>query len=256
MKALGIIPARGGSTGLPGKNLRKVAGEPLIAYACRVADTSSLDVTIVISDDAEILNYARGTPGVVSLSLVEDLANGSVVDASRFALLQARAWEQQYDAVVLLQPDSPIRLPTDIDACLKMLDDNPGADGVISVYKVEDAHPAHMYEMDANERIWVNWSSSSGDEVAPRQVLPPIYHRNGAIYVVRQETLMKVGWIPHKKLGYVMPRELSLTIDTEFDLMMAERQVQLWKEGKLTKPESSGLTLSPSRQNPSPAWMG
>lgn len=251
MKALGIIPARGGSDGVPGKNLRKVAGEPLIVYAIRAGRCSSLSGLALMSEDSEILDVALSL-GCSYWRLPKDLANGSVVDATRFAI---RYVDSSVDTLVLLQPDSPIRLPTDIDACLKMLEDNPNTDGVISVYKVEDAHPAHMYHMVQNGLLAQN-EGYGHYETAPRQKLWPAYHRNGAIYAVRRETLMTEGWIPKRKLGYVMPRELSLTIDTEFDLMMAERQVQLWKEGKLTKPASSGLTLSPSRPNPSPAWMG
>lgn len=250
MKALGIIPARGGSEGVKSKNLRVVAGEPLIAYAIRAGQCSSLSYLELISDDTYILSLAKSL-GCAAVKLTQSLADGPVVEACRVICRAALA----FDTVVLLQPDSPIRLPTDIDACLKMLDDNPDADGVISVYKVEDAHPAHMYHMADTNGIWVTtrWDDQ---EVGPRQNLEPMYHRNGAIYAVRRDVLMNEGWIPKNKLGYVMPRELSLTIDTEFDLMMAERQVQLWKEGKLTKPASSGLTLSQSRQNPSPAWMG
>ena len=254
MRALGIIPARGGSDGVKGKNLRKVAGEPLIAYAIRAGQCSSLSELVLITDSGQAAEIAM-FQHCSTYSLVKTLADGPVVDACRYAFHHAETIHPGFDVAVLLQPDSPIRLPTDIDACLKMLDDNPDTDGVISVYKVEDAHPAHMYELH-DGKLSNSWSSYSAWEVGSRQEKPTIYHRNGAIYAVRRETLMIEGWIPKRKLGYVMPRELSLTIDTEFDLLMAERQVQLWKEGKLTKPASSGLTLSPSRQNPSPAWMG
>ncbi len=237
MRTLGIIPAKGSSSGVENKNMRKIAGEPLIAYALGL----QMQHLVLMTDDTQIAAYAKKQI-VGTVHLPRDLALGPVVDASRYALISYEEhFGTDFDTIVLLQPDSPIRTPLDIDNCLKMLEDNSDTDGVISVYKVEDAHPAHMYELGGHGYLIPNiWD----EEVGPRQILPPIYHRNGAIYAVRRETLMNEGWIPKKKLGYVMPRELSLTIDTEFDLLMAERQVQLWKEGKLTKTASSTSTSS------------
>lgn len=237
MKALGIIPARGGSEGVKNKNLRVVAGEPLIAYAIRVGPSD----TLVMTDDPEISRYAEGRV----IALTQAQADGSVVDASRYALLRLESLHGfEYDSVVLLQPDSPIRLPTDIDNCLKMLEDNPTADGVLSVCRVEDEHPAHMYRPVVKElgfdEPWLA-SLDRDHEVGSRQGLPPVYRRNGAIYAVRRQALMEQGWLPAWKLPYVMPRELSLTIDTEFDLLMADYQVRLWKEGKLWSSENPSL---------------
>lgn len=229
-----MIPARGGSKGVHRKNVRTVAKEPLIAYAIRTAQASTLLTTFVTStDDEEIAELARrhGSPVVQRPpELAGDESN--VVTAMLHALgEEERNSGQTYDGIVLLQPTSPIRTGDDVDAVIGMLMDDPTADSVVSVYVVEDSHPGRMYTLRGEE--WLE--PMYGDwERALRQELPSVYHRNGALYACRRELLTDCHMVMgRRKKAYVMPRKFTTNIDDEVDLLYADLVVGLWKEGRL-----------------------
>lgn len=232
-RVLGIIPARAGSKGVVGKNLRPVAGQPLIAHAIRAAAESRRLSAFVVTTDGEAIAAAarqRNCPVVLRPdALAQD-------DTPMPPVLQhAVRWAEDahhttYDAVVLLQPTSPIRTGDDIDAVIELLFE-PGIDSVISVCPVEDEHPARMYTLDASGGMIPLWPDS---EMQRRQDLPDLYHRNGALYATRRGVLMDDGVIvgPRRR-AYVMPRKYLVNVDDERDLMIAEVVVGRWLEGKL-----------------------
>jgi CMP-N-acetylneuraminic acid synthetase len=211
-----IIPARGGSKGVPGKNKRVVGGRPLIAWSLSAArEAQSIDRIIVTTDDPDIAAIARAEGAEVV-----DRPDAHAGDASPVIDAVLHALETiglpQPAAVALLQPTSPIRTGADIDAALALFE-RTGVP-VCSVCRAEDAHPARMYRVeDGHLRALV-------PELAAlrRQDLPPVYHRNGALYVFGPRQLERREIIADDMLAYEMPGECAINIDTELDLMLLE----------------------------------
>lgn len=223
-KAVAIIPARGGSKGVLHKNRRDVAGLPLISYTLRAARAATcLDRIIVSTDESEIADIAR-QEGAEVLMRPADIAGDEspVIEAVRHALEEIERKDGfTADAMVLLQPTSPFRTGADIDAAIALFRSND-ATPVCSVYRCEDNHPARMYEVqDGHLR-------SLFPELAAvrRQDLPPIYHRNGAIYVFGKREVAMGRIIVEDMIPYVMPFESSVNIDTELDLLLMKAIVE------------------------------
>lgn len=219
-KSLGIIPARGGSKGVPRKNERLVANRPLIAYTIEAAKRSTLLTQFVVStDDKEIaaLSERLGAPVVWR---PEHLAadDTPMLPVVQHALQKLEDDCGRFEYVVVLQPTTPLRQADDIDEALRLLM-NSGADSVISVYRVEDHHPARMYRV-VDEKL-VPYDSEPEDRL--RQTLPAVYHRNGAIYGCRRALIDESATlIGSHTVPYIMPRERSINIDDEMDLAFAD----------------------------------
>ena len=234
MRALAVIPARGGSKGVPGKNLREVGGVPLIVHALRAADEArGLDLVVVSTDDEAIARVAR-TNGARVIIRPPELATDDAPVAP--VLIHAlRSVESDgtgpFDLVVLLQPTAPIRTGAHIDDAARLMERHPSADSVISVCASEDLHPGRMYLLPDDgtmEAVWPEWERS------PRQSLPAVYHRNGAIYIVRRETLLEDGLVIGRfPVPFVMPAAYLANVDDERDLIIADALVRAWKEGRL-----------------------
>jgi CMP-N,N'-diacetyllegionaminic acid synthase len=227
LRVLGVIPARGGSKGVPRKNLRPVAGQPLVAHAIRSAQESErLSTFLTTTDDEEIARVASACGSPV-LRRPPGLAadETSMVDVVLHALSHAEhETGDEYEAVALLQPTSPVRTGKDIDAALEILETDPEVDAVISVVPTEDEHPARMYRMDGRGELVSFWPTL---ETAQRQDLPALYYRNGAIYAVRRVVLVeKRTMMGDRKRPYVMSREQLVNVDDERDLVIAEAVVQ------------------------------
>ncbi len=219
LRALGIIPARGGSKGVPRKNIRPVAGRPLIGYTIAAAAGSQLLTHYVVStDDDEIAAVARAE-GAPVLRRPPELAADDMpmLGVLQHALRERAAAGDHYDAVVVLQPTTPLRQPADIDSSLRMLMDGD-ADSVVSVYVVEDHHPARMYRL-------VDGCLEPYEHEPPgrlRQALAPVYHRNGAIYACWTRLLDQGLLLGGRLRPYLMPRARSVNIDDELDLALAD----------------------------------
>ncbi len=233
MKVLGLIPARGGSKGVPRKNLRPVAGEPLLAYAVRAAlDSRRLTAVVTSTDDPEIAALAGELGSRVLLRPAELAADDTpMVPVALHALEhEERELGEPFDALVLLQPTSPIRTGADVDAVIEILAGEPRVDTVISVSAMDDVHPARMYRLGEDgvlEPLWSEW------ETAQRQDLPVVYYRNGALYAVRRRALIDHrSLMAGRKRAYVMPREQLVNVDDERDLLIADLLVGRWKAGR------------------------
>lgn len=221
MKVIGIIPARGGSKSVPHKNIRPLGGVPLIAHTIRAAQASrGLARTIVSTDSAEIARVCREhgaeVPFIRPASLAQD--DTATLPVLLHALEQLA---ESYDAVMVLQPTSPLRTPEDIDRSIELLAATPEADAVISVVKVGDHHPARMKTI---ENGWLaNPPFAELAEGMPRQALPAFYLRNGAIYLTRVSILRGRQSLQGRHcLPYIMPEERSVNIDAETDFLLAE----------------------------------
>ena len=224
LNVLGVIPARGGSKGVPGKNIKPLAGIPLIAYTIRASINSKYLTRVIIStDNEEIANISQKYGGEVPFLRPPDLAtdNANAIPVIQHALTTLEKNEDAviYDFVVMLQPTSPFRTEKDIDGAIKLLDQT-GADSVISVVDVCSHHPARMKYLEGNKLIDPPLAESYENQ--PRQELISMYIRNGAIYATRKDVLMDGSFKGHDCRGWIMPPERSLNIDTEMDFKHAE----------------------------------
>ena len=220
-RALGIIPARGGSKGVPRKNIRRVAGKPLITHTIDAAKASKRLTRFVVStDDKEIASVARSCDCEVLHRPAELAADDTpMLPVVCHALEAVEADEgKRFDYAVILQPTVPLRTADDIDRALELLVET-GADSVISVYQVFDHHPVRMYRL-VDGRL-VSYAPEPPGRL--RQDLSPVYHRNGAIYAFRRELIEKAGtFIGPDTRPLIMPRERSINIDDELDLLLAD----------------------------------
>lgn len=226
-RILGLIPARGGSKGLPGKNIRPLAGKPLLAWTIEAARGSRyLDRIVLSSDDEAILACGRQwgaeTPFVRPRHLAADDAPGMAV------VLHALEQLPGYDWVVLLQPTSPLRLAQDIDAAIERLHDC-GAPACVSVTAV-DKSPYWMYFLSGEHCLQPVLPLS--ERAVNRQCLPDIYVLNGAVYVAEIAGLQASGsFLGGGAVAYVMPASRSVDIDTERDFALAEAELAAVREG-------------------------
>jgi CMP-N,N'-diacetyllegionaminic acid synthase len=221
-RVLAIIPARGGSKGVPRKNVRLLADKPLIAWSIACAEQSIyIDRCIISTDDEEIADVSRAWGGEVPFLRPPELAQDDTPGIA--PVLHAIAEVTGYDYIVLLQPTSPLRSSADIDGCIEALLEK-GAPSCVSV-SLTDKSPLWMYTLDrAGEMIPI---MEVEDRAKPRQQLPPIYVLNGAVYVAERQWLEdRNGFLGNETVAYVMPQERSLDIDTIEDFMRAEYRIQ------------------------------
>ena len=222
MKILGIVPARGGSKGVPGKNIRPLAGKPLIVHTLEAAHASGLAQVIVTTDDPSIAAVARAAGGSVPFVRPAELATDTAksIDVALHALQVMEQREgMRYDAIMLLQPTTPFRTTADIDQAISLLEHNPEADSVISVVDVEAFHPARMKYMEGDRLIDPPFCEAYENQ--NRQELRPMFIRNGAIYLTRRKTLLAKSYKGDVCMGLVMPNERSINIDTLHDFEYA-----------------------------------
>lgn len=227
MNILGLIPARGGSKGVPGKNKKVLAGKPLIIHTIDAALSSSLTNFIVSTDDSAIATLATYAGASVPFMRPENLATDTAksIDVVKHALNTMEELEgRQYDAVMLLQPTAPFRTAADIDAAIGLLEASPDADSVISVADVEAYHPARMKYIRDGKLIDPPFAEAY--ESQNRQELTPMYIRNGAIYLTKRATILNHSFKGTTCLAYVMPAERSVNIDTLQDFEFAEWMYQ------------------------------
>jgi CMP-N-acetylneuraminic acid synthetase len=212
-----MIPARGGSKGIPRKNIKPLCGKPLIAYSIEAARNSrSVSALYVSTEDAEIADVARSF-GAQVLARPPEIARDEtpMADVVRQVLREAGSG---FDVFLLLQPTSPMRTPEDIDLSLAIFAD-PAVQSVLSVCNVEDHHPYRMYRIEDGRLAALHPKFLVGN----RQVLPPIYQRNGAIYACRTALFERTGCLwDEQPAAYVMPRNRSVNIDEPLDFEMAE----------------------------------
>lgn len=217
-RVLAIIPARGGSKGLPRKNVLPLAGKPLIAWTIEAARGSRyIDRCIVSTDDHEIKEVAQQWGGEVPFLRPAELAQDDT--PMRDVIVHALDLCPGYDYVVLLQPTSPLRISADIDGCLETLVRSTSTTAV-SVTEV-DKPPFWMFRMDCAGRLVPLMENAA--PILRRQDAPTVYVLNGAVYVGTPAAYRAEGpFVRADTLGYPMPRERSVDVDTEFDLKLCE----------------------------------
>jgi len=228
-KVLAVIPARGGSKGVPRKNIRLLGGKPLIAHTIGSAleVRNRLHRVIVSTDDREIARIAEQYGAGLPFLRPDDLAEDHVPMVP--VLQHAVRWIEHQDDIrldwiLLLQPTVPFRSSKDIQAALE-LGQQGGCDSVISVVQVFATHPILMKRIDHDCLLPYFIEEKEGTRRQDYQ--PPAYMRNGAIYLTRRDILMEAGSIWGGVIRpYVMPPERSINIDSELDLKLAELMLQ------------------------------
>ena len=228
MKVLGVIPARGGSKGVPRKNLVSMGGKPLIEYTIKVAleVSSRVSPLVVSTEDEEIAEVALGLGAEVPFVRPDELAGdrAASVDVLRHAISQVESNRGSvFDWVLLLQPTSPFRTRGDIESALDLASAG-GCDSVISVVPVVESHPAYIKRI-VNDRL-EPFCVEEVEGTRRQDLQPPAFKRNGAIYLTRRDIVMVERSIWGSSIcPYVMPPERSINIDTPLDLLLAEAQL-------------------------------
>lgn len=217
---IAIIPARGGSKGVKNKNIRYLAGKPLIAYTIECAlQANGVDRVIVSTDDEEIARVCREHGAEVPFLRPQELAtdNAKAIDVYLHAIHYLRDIEKkELEEIVVLLPTCPLRLPMDIDRAIDLFR-NKNADSVISYTKEHHPISWHKYLTEEGE-----FEDIFESDLANRQDLRTSYYPNGAIYVFRS-TLLEVGeYYSEASYAYLMPADRSVDIDEETDLLYAE----------------------------------
>jgi N-acylneuraminate cytidylyltransferase len=219
---LGVIVARGGSKGLPGKNLRTLAGKPLVVHTVEAAlACSALSRTVLSTDDPGILAAGRQAgcpaPFVRPAELAGD--RSSTVDVTLHAVdWLARHERFVADVVVLLPATAPLRRAEHIGGALGVLRDDTAAEAVVAVTEAD--YPPYWMLAEENRRL--RWLFPEGAAVDHRQDLPRAYRPNGSIYAIHVPALRaQRTFYPRATAPYVMPREASVNIDTDLDFLLA-----------------------------------
>jgi len=225
MRVLGIITARGGSKGIPRKNIRLLAGKPLLQYTAEAAHAAThLTRTILSTDDPEIVEVGRACGVEVPFLRPPELARDDTptLPVIQDTVRRLEAAGEHFDAVLILQPTNPLRRPEDIDGSIELLEQT-GADSVISFVDVGEKHPARMKFIDDKGRV-IDPPFAEAFEGQRRQDLPKLYLREGSIYLTRRDVLMNHNSIKGRDCrAWMIPEERACNIDTLFDWFIAEQ---------------------------------
>jgi CMP-N,N'-diacetyllegionaminic acid synthase len=234
MTVLGIVPARGGSKGIPRKNIAPLLGKPLLKYTAEAALSAKLLTTTVLStEDEEIARIGRECGLVVPFVRPQELAHdGSpTIPVLQDVVRKLEARGERYDAVFILQPTNPLRRPEDIDGAIELLEQTR-ADSVISFVDVGEKHPARMKFISSDGRV-SDPPFAEEFEGQRRQDLPKIYLREGSVYLTRQPILMEQNSVQGRDCrAWIIPQERYCNIDTPLDLFIAEQMLKyrVWEK--------------------------
>lgn len=226
MKILGIIPARGGSKGIPNKNIVDFLGKPLIARTIETALDSNVFAKIIVSTDSqEIADISSSYGAEVPFLRPSDLAGDSIgaIDVDIHTIQWLEKHESfNADYIIHLQATSPFRTAEDIRNVINLAVEKD-ADSVISLSVVSE-HPNWMKLVSKEGKIS---SFLEEDQITSRQKLPEIYRLNGAIYMVKTSKFVdERTWFFEKTYAYIMSRQASIDIDEPFDLEIARLLAQ------------------------------
>jgi CMP-N-acetylneuraminic acid synthetase len=231
-RVLGLIPARGGSKGVPRKNLRLLCGNPLLQYTAEAAlGASRLSRVVLSTEDAEIAELGQRCGLEVPFSRPPELAQDEtpMLPVAQHAVRMLEAEGDRFDALCLLQPTNPLRRSEDIDACIELLEESD-ADAVMTVLPVPAEYNPHwVYFKNASGFLYL--STGETMPISRRQELPAAYHREGSVYVTRRNVLMEGNsFYGSRLIGYPLDAERSVNIDTIDDWERAVKLVSSQKD--------------------------
>jgi CMP-N-acetylneuraminic acid synthetase len=234
-KILAIIPARAGSKGLPGKNIKPLLGKPLIGWSIEQAKLSKyIDEICVSTDGKEIAAVSEKFGVKVSelrpAKLAEDKT--STMDVVEYLLERYKSKGQEFDILILLEPTSPLRKIDDIDNAIELLAKNEKADGVISVGEVQTEHPSIVKKINSEGKIEAYVKSDK--KLYQRQQMDKAYFPYGVIYMIKTEVFnkAKMFYTPNV-IPYFIERWQNYEVDDLCDFLCIERIMKARIEGLL-----------------------
>jgi len=227
MRILGLIPARGGSKGIPGKNIKPLRGKPLLQYTFEAAKNSKLLNNVILSsEDEAIIEIAKQleleVPFKRPINLAED--SSSSLEVVQHALNYYLKQGINFDAVCLLQPTTPFRKDGFIDECiLKFKDGN--FDSLVSVREVPKEYNPHWVFEENQGALKI--ATGEKEIISRRQDLPKAYHRDGAVYLTKTEVLLNENSLYGKNIGFIdTTNSPYANIDTQEDWKKAEEMLE------------------------------
>ena len=228
MKILGLIPARGGSKGVPHKNRKKLLGKPLLAYTIEAAkNATAIDRLVFSSEDAHLQQLARNYGAEVPFSRPAHLAqdHSGSLEVVQHALQTLEKQGQHYDAVCLLQVTNPFRTTALIDTAIAKFKQSH-TDALVSVVKVPHEYNPHwVFKAGPNDRLQL--ATADKEIIKRRQDLPDAFIRDGAIYITKTEVVLKQNSLYGQSLAYVLSDpDRHVNIDTIEDWHKAEALAQ------------------------------
>jgi CMP-N,N'-diacetyllegionaminic acid synthase len=226
-RVLVVVPARGGSKGVPLKNIRPLAGIPLIGHVGRLVRTLSfVDRAVVSTDSAEIAAAAREW-GLDAPFIRPDSLSGDIIsdlDVLTHAIETMEAIDKsRYDVVIMLQPTSPLRRREDVaDAARKLVQEDWDAVWTVSPTDIK-YHPLKQLTIGVDGRM--DYFDPRGATIIARQQLDPVYHRNGAAYVLTRECILEQRAILGRRTTAIVTKTRMISIDTLDDFLAVEQEM-------------------------------
>lgn len=224
-KILAMIPARSGSKGIIGKNIKKIGGKPLIAWPIEAAKSSKyIDKIIVSTDSDEIasvaLKYGAEIPYLRPTDLAQD--KSTTYSVIKNILSYYKKLNEIYDYFVLLEPTSPLTTPKDVDeAMFKLHESKENADSIVGVCKLESFHP--KFSVNINNKGLIEQFMGDFGENLRRQDLDDLYFREGSLYISKIDALIREKSFYHNKtLPYIVPKWKSFEVDDMVDFICIE----------------------------------
>lgn len=236
---LAVIPARGGSKGIPGKNIRQFAGKPLIAHSIAAALQCPLVSRTVVSTDDETIAEVAQAHGAQVINRPDELAADTslVIDAIKHAVLKVEEEGREVDFVLLLEPTSPFRRAEDLEKCVQVLLE----DKADSVATFTDSHVSPNRLWRVSEDIVEPYIKGAVPWL-PRQKQPKAHELTGQIYGLSRKVLFKkedsISLLLGRKFAVITPRETALDIDTELDFMVAEKVMEHFQRKNKSQQEN------------------
>ncbi len=228
MRILAIIPARGGSKGVPGKNIKLLNGKPLLAYTSEIAlQSKQLTEVMVSTEDEPIMEVAKNlgikVPFVRPLELAQD--HTPTLDVIIHALHWYEKQHVFFDAVCLLQVTSPFRTVAFLDKAIEKFTAS-GCDSLVSVQRVPHEYNPHWaFEVNAEGNLKI--ATGESEIITRRQELPPAYHRDGSIYITKTEVLLEAHSLYGRSTAFIESEpDFYVNIDTMEDWEKAEELMQ------------------------------
>jgi CMP-N-acetylneuraminic acid synthetase len=220
---LAVVPARGGSKGIPLKNIYPLGGKPLVAWTAEtVRKLDFIDRAVVSTDHLEIVRVASANGLPAPFMRPETLSGDRIADwdVLNHALLEMERQDgRRYDVVVMLQPTSPFRRPEHVRDTVALLFSG-GFDAVWTVSQTDSK--AHPLKQLCIRNGLLDYYDPAGAKIVARQQLEPVYHRNGVAYAIRRSCLVERRSIKGERTGAVVIREPLVNIDGEDDIRYAE----------------------------------
>lgn len=221
MNICAVILARGGSKGIPRKNLVEINGKPLVSYMIEKALQISYDCDVVLStEDPEIAEVGKSLGALVPFTRPKELAEDHIrsLPVVQHALGEMEKLRNfKYDIVVYLQPTAPLCRIEDIEECVKVLVEEQNFVSAVTVVKV-NTHPFKMKRVINGNQL-INLIDQGFEDMRPRQELPPVYRRSGAVYASRREVVMEgQSLVGDPCRAVFVPENTAVDIDSPVDL--------------------------------------